>query len=97
MSSKRSYTEEFKQGAVDLVVNESLSVGEVGRRLSTSPKNVSRWVQAFDRGNQSPSKADNRDKELLQRLTLLEKENNRLRKERDILKKATAFFANESN
>ena len=59
MSSKRSYTEEFKQGAVDLVVNESLSVGEVGRRLSTSPKNVSRWVQAFDAGNQSPSKADN--------------------------------------
>ena len=33
MSSKRSYTEDFKQGAVDLIVNEGLSAGEVGRRL----------------------------------------------------------------
>ena len=41
MSSKRSYTEEFKQGAVDLVVTEGLSTGEVGRRLGTSPKNIS--------------------------------------------------------
>lgn len=97
MSSKRSYTEEFKQGAVDLVVNEGLSTGEVGKRLGTSPKNVSRWVQEFDVGRKSQSSMVSNDKELLQQLALLEKENNRLRKEREILKKAAAFFANESN
>ena len=97
MSSKRRYTEEFKQGAVDLVVNEGLSIGEVGRRLGTSPKNISRWVHELDVGKKSRSKADNSDKALLQRLALLEKENSRLRKEREILKKAAAFFANESN
>lgn len=97
MNSKRRYTEEFKQGAVDLVVNEGLSAGEVGRRLGTSPKNISRWVQEFDVGSKSRTTADNSDKALLQRLALLEKENSRLRKEREILKKAAAFFANESN
>ena len=95
--SNRSYTEEFKQGAVDLVVKEGLSTGEVGRRLGTSPKNVSRWVQEFAVRRKSPSSAVNDDKELLQQLALLEKENNRLRKEREILKKAAAFFANELN
>lgn len=96
MSKKRSYTEEFKQGAVDLVVNESLSVSEVGRRLGTSPKNISRWLQELTAGKQNQSKASQVDEALLQRLKLLEKENNRLRKEREILKKAAAFFANES-
>ena len=95
--SNRSYTEEFKQGAVDLVVNEGLSRREVGRRLGTSPKNVSRRVQEFDVGRKSQSTADNNSKELLQRLALPEKENNRLYKEQEILKKAAAFFANESN
>lgn len=97
MSGKRSYTEEFKQGAVDLILTEGLSASEVGRRLGTSPKNISRWFQELDAGRKSRSKADNNDKELLQRLALLEKENSRLRKEREILKKAAAFFANEPN
>ena len=95
MSSKRRYTEEFKQGAVDLMVTEGLSAGEVGRRLGTSLKNISRWFQALEAGRKSRSTVDNSDKELLQRLALLEKENSRLRKEREILKKA--FFANESH
>jgi len=96
MSSRRSYTEEFKCGAVDLMVTEGLSAGEVGRRLGTSPKNISRWFQELDTRRKSRSKSDNSDKDLLQRLALLEKENSRLRKEREILKKAAAFFANES-
>ena len=53
MSSKRSYTEEFKQGAVDLMVTEGLSAGEVGRRLGTSPNNISRWFQECDVGRKS--------------------------------------------
>ena len=97
MSNKRSYTEEFKQGAVDLVVHEGLSVSEVGRRLGTSPKNISRWLQELTAGKQNQSKVSQGDDALVQRLKLLEKENSRLRKEREILKKAAAFFANESN
>jgi transposase len=93
-NKKRSYTEEFKRGAVDLVINESLSVAEVGRRLGTSAKNISRWVQECAVIERDSA---NQDKELLQRLALLEKENTRLRKEREILKKAAAFFASESN
>ena len=79
------------------MVNEGLSTGEVGRRLGTSPKNVSRWVREFDVKRKSRSPTDNSNKELLQQLASLKKENNRLQKEREILKKAAAFFANESN
>ena len=96
MSRKRSYTEEFKQGAVDLVVNESLSVNEVGRRLGTSPKNISRWLQELSAGKKAQVDHSQSNEDLLQRVKLLEKENSRLRKEREILKKAAAFFANES-
>ena len=73
MSKKRSYTEEFKRGAVDLVVNEGLSTGEVGRRLGIFPKNVSRRVQELGVGKKSPSVDSLGTHELLQRLKRLEK------------------------
>ena len=41
----QEYTEEFKQGAVNMVLKEGLSRSDVGRRLDTSCKNVSRWVK----------------------------------------------------
>ena len=94
MIKKTTYTEEFKQGAISLVVDQGLTHSEVGRRLGTSVKNISRWVRGArnDTDKVEPQNARN----LNDKIIALEKENKQLRMEREILKKAAAFFANES-
>lgn len=90
----RKYTIEFKLEAVKLVTDHGYSQAEAARRLGISEKNVNRWVLA---GKETkPLKAENltSDQEEIRRLR---KENDRLRMEKEILKKAAAFFANEKN
>lgn len=91
----KNYTEEFKAHAVRMVLVEGLARTEVGRRLETASQNVSRWVKEHQE-NQQNSSGDGESKSLLKKkIQELEKENRRLQVERDILKKATAFFAKE--
>lgn len=95
MSHSQSYTKEFKQGAVDMVLEQGMTRAEVGRRLGTSSKNVSRWVKEHLAGSPAqPSQQTHQD--LAQKVLALEKENKQLKMEREILKKAAAFFANDS-
>jgi len=96
-SSRKRYTAEFKEDAANLVIKQGYSCAEAGRRLGINPNNINRWVrQCRDRqehaaqGMQSPQ-------ELREEIRRLRKENKRLQMERDILKKATAFFAKESD
>ncbi len=93
MTKKQSYTDEFKQGAVALVIEQGLSVAEVGRRLGTSSKNVSRWVA----DSKTPAVNNTVESELLAKIKKLEKENKILHMERELLKKAATFFAKESS
>ena len=86
----KHYTDEFKQGAVDMVRDHNLTQVEVAKRLGTSSKNIARWVK--DASGDADTKAQN---DYSKRIAELEKENKRLKMERDILKKATAFFAKE--
>jgi transposase len=90
----RKYTIEFKQEAIKLVTDHGYSQAETGRRLGISEKNINRWVL----GSKEiiplkPEKLTSEQEELKQ----LRKENDRLRMEKEILKKAAAFFANEKN
>lgn len=91
----QEYTNEFKQGAVDMVLKEKMTRSEVGRRLGTSSKNVSRWVKEYQ-NDQSATPGKENMADLQRKVALLEKENRRLQMEREILKKAAAFFASES-
>ena len=94
--TRRNYTKEFKADAVGLVVEQGYSSAEVGRRLGVSENNVNRWVRQYRDKNESTS-ADGLTREQLEtELKRLRKENKRLEMEREILKKAAAFFANES-
>ena len=94
--TRRNYTKEFKADAVSLVVEQDYSSAEVGRRLGVSENNVNRWVRQYRDKNDSVS-ADGLTREQLEaELKRLRKENRRLEMEREILKKAAAFFANES-
>jgi transposase len=94
--TRRGFTKEFKVDAVKLVTEQGYKVTEAARNLGISTNVLRRWRdqlekqadQAFPgKGFMTP------DKEELHRLR---KEVKRLEMERDILKKATAFFANLS-
>lgn len=88
----RKYTKEFKEEAVKLVTEQGYSRSKAAQVLGTDSKNVSRWV-ILHRGNESsPTMQAAPEKEEIVRLR---KENERLKMEREILKKAAAFFANE--
>lgn len=89
--SRRRYTPEFKAEVVELVRTPGNSVSQVARELDLTPSAVRAWVAASD-PKESPL-ADNPESEELKQLRA---DNKRLRMERDILVKATAFFVKES-
>jgi transposase len=92
---RRQHSEEFKAGAVRLVLEEERSITSVAKDLDVQPSVLSSWVlQArADAGSGPPGALTSSEKEELARLR---KENRILKMERDILKKAAAFFAKES-
>lgn len=93
MTNKQRYTVEFKQEAVKLVTQQGYTQAKAARNLGVSDKNISRWIREL-KGQSGPKlKISEEQAELKQ----LRKENQRLKQERDILKKAAAFFANESS
>jgi transposase len=94
--TRRRFTKEFKDDAIGLVVDQGYSCAEVGRRLGVSENNVNRWVRQYHDQNQSQSPDGLTREQLETELKRLRKENKRLEMEREILKKAAAFFAKES-
>jgi transposase len=94
MPRKRStYTAEFKLQAVKMITDQRLSVAEVARRLDVGENLLRTWKKAFQvrgsdafPGHGGPTPADDE-------LRRLRAENARLRAERDLLKKAAAYFA----
>jgi transposase len=94
--TRRTYTPEFKAEAVKLVTEQGYSVAEAARSLGLNQNLIRNWKQALEdqgphpfsgRGKLSPFEEENRR---------LHAENKRLLAERDILKKAAAFFAREA-
>ncbi len=91
---RRTYTAEFKAEAVRMIADQGLSLAEVARKLGIHANLLRIWKDKAAGGNPSPSPA--RPTAVESELLRLRAENERLRMERDILKKATAFFAKES-
>jgi transposase len=92
--SRRSFTEEFKVGAVRLVLEEGKTVGAVARDLDLTESSLRNWVEQA-RADRSKGRTGLTTEER-EELARLRKENRILQEERDILKKATAFFAKQS-
>ena len=91
--SKKIYSEEFKKGAVEQVLVQRHTISSVAKRLGVNYHTLREWVQTA-RSTATTSLVPS-DLPAEQRIRDLEKENARLRMERDILKKATAYFAKE--
>lgn len=101
MRTKRKYTVEYQSEAVRLVMQEKLSVLQAARRLEISDKTLANWVRRARRGErtglpENPSRKVATVSELEMELSKLRAENARLKMEKEILKKATAFFVKES-
>src|SRR3954453_18568221 len=95
MPRKRTtYTAEFKLQAVKLITDQKLSVAEAARRLDVGENLLRTWRAAFEErgdaafpGHGNPTPAEDE-------LRRLRAENARLKAERNLLKKAAAYFAN---
>jgi len=90
---RRTHSEEFKREAVKLVTVEGLSLAEAARNLGIHANVLRNWKLKFEADQEDPSLTEDERMEMAR----LRAENRRLRMERDILKKAAAFFANEKN
>lgn len=94
---RQVYTREFREQAVELVTRDGLGIAEASRRLSLSPKTLTNWVRLAQSGEPPAAKTSRREvTEAEAELSRLRRENAELRMERDILKKASAYFARES-
>lgn len=88
---RRRFSEEFKAGAVRLVLDEGKTVGAVARELDLTPSALAEWVRRAE-ADRTKGKTGLTTVER-EELSRLRKENRELRLEREILKKAAAFFA----
>jgi transposase len=91
---RRSFNKEFKLEAVKLVKTGGLSVGSAAQDLGICETSLRRWVHQYeiDHGDGPEGAMNSEEKEELRRLR---RDNRQLRMEREILKKATAFFARQ--
>jgi len=94
--TRRTYTTEFKTQAVQLVTHQGYSVAEAARSRGISENLNRNWKQTLhDQGDQAfPGQGNLAPQQ--QELARLRADNKRLLAERDILKKAAAFFAKEA-
>jgi transposase len=90
---KQEYTAEFKELAVKRV-KEGLTPGAVGKELGVSDQTLRNWVKAADAGKLNGAGAKPVTPEQME-LSRLRAENVKLKRENEILKKATAYFARE--
>lgn len=91
--SRRSFTPEFKADAVAMVLDEGNTIADVARRLDIGETNLGNWVRQarVDRGEREGLTTSEREE-----LAELRREVKRLRMERELLKRATAFWVKES-
>jgi len=96
------YTKEFKDSTIQLVMNSDKSAYQIAQDLDVNDKTLYSWIRAYKKANNIHTD-DRRTTQKTSSKETLEEENKRLRKElsivkqeREILKKATAYFAKET-
>jgi transposase-like protein len=92
--SRRKFSDEFKRDAVEIVRSSDRSIAEVARELGVYDSSLGNWVRQdrIDRGEIGGVTTVEAE-----RIRELERENARLRMERELLKRAVAFWVRESN
>ncbi|HZJ49083.1 MAG TPA: transposase [Acidimicrobiia bacterium] len=91
---RRKFSDEFKRDAVEIVRSSDKSIAQVSRELGIYDSTLGSWVKQdeINRGVRDGVTTDEREE-----VTELRRENARLRMERELLKRAVAFWVRESN
>jgi len=92
---RRKYSDEFKREAIDLILIHGYGVAEAARNLGLNANMLSRWKRELEKHGEHAFPGKGKMTPEQSEIHRLQQENKRLRMERDILKKATAFFAGE--
>lgn len=90
---RRTFTEEYKTEVVQLCLSGEKSIAQVARELGIARQVVQRWVARWETDTGEREGLTRSEREELEQLR---RENRILREERDILRRATAFFAKET-
>lgn len=96
MPGRRRYSKEFKREAVRLVLEQKVAMSQVARDLDLHVNVLRGWVRIVRDDPEHAFPGEGRQKPDEAEVTRLRRENVKLRAERDILKKAAAYFAKES-
>lgn len=91
--TKPVYSIDFKQSSVKLALESDQPISKTAKELGINESTLYNWVCKF---RPEESKKSQSGSEMEDELKALRRENNRLKQERDILKKATAYFAKET-
>jgi transposase len=95
-TKSQSYSSEFKENAVKLAKQSDHSISATARELGINVNTLHTWIKKYHHPEQVPSKQVD-DLHLYDQLKTLKKQVQRLTEERDILKKAAAYFASHSS
>ncbi len=88
---RRNYPEDFKRDAVALITEQGYSIAEAVRSLDVGANLLGRWKREYE----AQAKGETLDQDEREELKRLRRENRGLRMEKEILKKASAYFAKE--
>lgn len=91
--ARKVYAAEFRRSAIALVVEQNYSVKQAAESLGVDGSTLRFWLKKHRKSGGAVHATE--EKDLRKRNAELERENQRLKLERDILKKAAAFFARE--
>ena len=96
MSDRKKYSKEFKVDSVSLVLEQGYSSEEAARSLGLNSSVLRRWVKEHNDLNEQAFKGNGKLSEEQAEIRRLREENKRLKMEKEILKKAAVFFAQET-
>jgi transposase len=95
VSKRRRYTREFKIETVRLITDSDQSVSEVAKDLEIHPNTLYKWIHQYGENPKEAFPGKGKQSSETDELNRLRRENQRLKMERDILKKAMAIFSKD--
>ncbi|MBB6545199.1 transposase [Thalassotalea piscium] len=96
MTKRKKYSKEFKLDAIALVIEQNYSQAEASRNLGINPNMLGRWIKEAENDDGQAFRGNGKLTPEQEEIRQLKAQVKRLEMEREVLKKATVFFAKET-
>ena len=96
MTKRKKYSKEFKLDAIALVIEQNYSQAEASRNLGINPNMLGRWIKEAESDDGQAFRGNGKLTPEQEEIRQLKVQVKRLEMEREVLKKATVFFAKET-